>query len=183
VLNAEPNTTDGFVGPDGALDPASVAPAGMKAWRYQYDDAGELIGTSDARGCGQNFFYDGAGRITGEDYAPCEPHHAPYTSPGGAGTNQAALEVVYVYDNLSSIPGGAATGAPCAGGDTLGRMVAVLDRATVSLPAYDARGRTTCTSTRVSKPQELDASGVHAAADASIGDRYAPRWYSQTVEY
>ena len=183
VLNAEPNTTDGFAGPDGVLDPASVPPAGMKAWRYQYDDAGELIGTSDARGCGQNFFYDGAGRITGEDYAPCEPHHAPYTSPGAAGTTATALEVVYVYDSLSSIPGGAATGAPCAGGDTLGRMVAVLDRGTVSLPAYDARGRTTCTSTRVSKPKELDASGVHAAADASIGDRYAPRWYSQTVEY
>src|SRR5690606_6805374 len=104
VLNAEPNVTEGFVGPDGVLDPASTEPANMRAWRYLYNDAGDLIGTSDARGCGQNFFYDGAGRVTGEDYAPCEAHHAAYTNPSSGGA--AALEVVYVYDDLQSIPGG-----------------------------------------------------------------------------
>jgi hypothetical protein len=33
-----------------------IAATGLKAWRYAYNDAGDLIGTSDARGCGKNFF-------------------------------------------------------------------------------------------------------------------------------
>ena len=42
--------------------------------------SGDLIGTSDARGCGQNFYYDGTGRLIAEDYSPCEAHHAPYVT-------------------------------------------------------------------------------------------------------
>lgn len=33
------------------------------AWRYAYNDAGDLVGTSDARGCGVNYHYDAAGNL------------------------------------------------------------------------------------------------------------------------
>ena len=48
VQNAEPNTATGFTADPGAA-------GAMHAWRYAYDDAGQLVGgTSDARGCGKN---------------------------------------------------------------------------------------------------------------------------------
>ncbi|HMR08688.1 MAG TPA: hypothetical protein PKA88_23070, partial [Polyangiaceae bacterium] len=53
VLNVEPNTTKGFT------SNPSQDPSTLKAWRYVYNDAGDLVGTSDARGCGINFAYDG----------------------------------------------------------------------------------------------------------------------------
>jgi YD repeat-containing protein len=93
LLNVEPNTTVGF-----SPDPSTPAEA-MKAWRYAYDDAGDLVGTSDARGCGANYHYDAAGRLIAEDYSPCLPHHAPYSAPNlatGEGT-----EVSTKYDNAS----------------------------------------------------------------------------------
>src|SRR5690606_433989 len=49
VLNAEPNTSTGF-----SSDPATD-PSAIKAWRYAYNDAGDVVGTSDARGCGVNY--------------------------------------------------------------------------------------------------------------------------------
>jgi YD repeat-containing protein len=42
VKNIEPNTT-----------------TNEQSWTYAWDDAGRLVGTSDARGCGENLFYDG----------------------------------------------------------------------------------------------------------------------------
>jgi len=50
-------------------------------WRYVWDDAGRLVGTSDARGCGINFHYDGLGRLIGEDYSPCLASQPAYTPP------------------------------------------------------------------------------------------------------
>src|SRR5690606_9183088 len=85
--------------PDPAADSANI-----EAWRYQYSAFGDLIGTSDARGCGQNFFYDGAGRILGEDYAPCAPHHASYTAPSSP-TDATNLEVNYYYDSAERAGG------------------------------------------------------------------------------
>ena len=178
VLNAEPNTTDDF-----SADPSTPADA-MKAWRYQYNDAGDLIGTSDARQCGQNFYYDGAGRITGEDYVPCEPHHAAYSDPdvGGSGLDPDALEVVYVYDDVANVPGGVGSGATCAGGQSVGRAVAVLDRGSATLTQYDHRGRTTHTCLRVAKPQTRDANGK-LIEPTSLAARYAPRWYSRSTAF
>src|SRR5205807_509653 len=42
VLNIEPNTAK-------TTDTGAV-----KAWRYAYSDNGDVVGTSDARGCGMN---------------------------------------------------------------------------------------------------------------------------------
>lgn len=50
---------------------------------------GNLVGTADARGCAENLEYDGLGRVTGEDYSPCEPGQPVYTP---------ALEATYTYD-------------------------------------------------------------------------------------
>ncbi len=47
VENVDPHTSKNF-----STSPSSS----LKALRYAYDDAGELVGTSDARGCGINFF-------------------------------------------------------------------------------------------------------------------------------
>jgi YD repeat-containing protein len=72
VLNAEPNTSENF-----SPDPSSAA--GMRSWRYAYDDAGQLVGTSDARGCGKNLHYDRLGRLVAEDYSPCLNAHELYS--------------------------------------------------------------------------------------------------------
>ena len=91
VLNAEPNTSTGFANPDAA--------SGMHAWRYVYDAAGNLAGTSDARGCGKNVSYDALGRTLSEDYSPCLNAQAPYTAPtvGTAGYGD-GTEAFYLWD-------------------------------------------------------------------------------------
>ena len=74
VLNVEPNTTS-------ALTPSRRRSVRDPRWRYAYNDFGDLVGTSDARGCGVNFAYDGAGRLRVEDYSPCSADHATYVAP------------------------------------------------------------------------------------------------------
>ena len=70
VLNVEPNTsTMPFFGPI----------SDIRAWRYAYDDAGQLVGTSDARGCGKNIAYDGLGRPVAEDFSPCLSSQEDYS--------------------------------------------------------------------------------------------------------
>ncbi len=64
VYNSEPNTNGGGAG----------------AWIYAYNANGELVGTSDARGCGENIIHDTLGRVVGEDYSPCTPTQPAYTS-------------------------------------------------------------------------------------------------------
>ena len=82
VLNAEPNASTGF-SPDPATDPSAI-----KAWRYAYNDAGDVVGASDARGFGVNYHYDAAGRLLADDDSPCPEEHAAYSPPNvGAGTD------------------------------------------------------------------------------------------------
>lgn len=73
VVNAEPNTSQGF-------SPNPASDASLRAWRYAYDDAGHLVGTSDARGCGKNLVYDRLGRLAAEDYSPCLSSQEPYSA-------------------------------------------------------------------------------------------------------
>jgi YD repeat-containing protein len=51
---------------DGGISNANAT--ALRAWRYVYNDFGDLVGTSDARGCGINYSYDAAGRLLAEDY-------------------------------------------------------------------------------------------------------------------
>jgi RHS repeat-associated protein len=178
VLNVEPNTTKGF-----SADP-SADPSGIFGWRYAYDDAGDLVATSDARGCGTNYSYDTAGRLLAEDYSPCLRTHATYSAPdvvAGVG-----VEVLYRYDvedpETASIASDDASFA-CSSDSTTcacprnllsGRLSSVSDRGAKSLFCFDGRGRVIATARRVAKP------GV---ASESLSSRYAPHWYTQHASY
>ncbi len=87
TLNLEPNTS-GFETQTGETE----------AWRYAYDDTGQLVGTSDARGCGKNIAYDGAGRIVFEDYSPCLSSQTPYTPASDDGNGTEAFYTYYDAD-------------------------------------------------------------------------------------
>lgn len=167
VMNVEPNTSVGF-NPSPTTDPATI-----RAYRYAYDAAGKLVGTSDARGCGVNYFYDAAGRITAEDYSPCEPEHAPYT-PFDPETG-AGAEVQYRYDTpdpeTASVVDDAGTVFAPVTVNYLGRLASVADRGSKVIVRYDARGRTTGSAIRVARPRGTSGSSP-----------YAPRWYIQEID-
>ena len=103
-------------------------------WRYVYNAAGDLVGTSDARGCGANYAYDNVGRLISEDYSPCEDHHEPYVSDDP--------EVTYVYDE----PGSSGLNY------SIGRLVAVEDRGARTKTRYDIRGRVSEVKRSVNNP-------------------------------
>src|SRR5262249_55069764 len=154
VLNVDAHTSVGFT-TDLAQD-ATPGPAGLKAWRYAYDDAGDLVGTSDARGCGVNYHYDGAGRPIAEDYSPCLADHAPYSAPNFA--NHTGVEVYRQYDTVSSglaalveMPAGYARTSA----NLKGRLAMSYDRGAQQYVTYDARGRTTRVERRVASPNSV----------------------------
>jgi RHS repeat-associated protein len=165
VLNADPHTTKNF-NSNPATDPGS-----MKAWRYAYDDAGDLVGTSDARGCGINYVYDAGGRIQLEDYVPCDDSQQGYSGPDLATGN--GTEVRYQYDTPSaeetSIPG-----FPINPLLYKGRLVSIADRGSYSVDRYDGRGRVTGVAKRIAKPGE---------PSDTLSTRYAPRWYTQEISF
>ena len=141
---------------------------GVNGWRYLYDEAGDLVATSDPRECGVNFAYDRGGRLLSEDYSPCATYHEPYdTNP----------EVTYEYDDAPTEAAtafsdptstGYVAGQDCRNSNfTQGRLVAVTDRAQRSLTCYDGRGRTV----EVAK-QLVDPSGNLGA-----------RWYNRRAAY
>ncbi|MCA9598569.1 MAG: DUF2380 domain-containing protein [Myxococcales bacterium] len=168
VLNVEPNTSKNFT-TDTTVD-ATPQPNGLKAWRYAYNDQGDLVGTSDARGCGANFHYDAAGRLLAEDYSPCTSAHdayTPTTSPDG-------YETLYLYDKTpTTLAAGREPPPGFSAGAGKGRLVAAWDRASASWNSYDARGRVTDEATQVAQPSP----GV------GFANRYAPRWYTRSHEF
>jgi len=167
VLNVEPNTTKNF-NADPTTDPST-----MKGWRYAFDDAGDVVGTSDARGCGSNYTYDSGGRLVSEDYSPCSNSHALYSAPDFLA--ETGIEVLYRYDTVDADTTDAIA-AGCAIDSTLlrGRLVSVADRGAKTLSAFDGRGRRTCVARKLAKP------GVPSDALAS---RYAPSWYVVVAKF
>lgn len=137
--------------------------------RYAYNDAGWLVGTSDARGCGQNLHYDGAGRAIAVDLSPCRPGHATYSDPDlvtGDGT-----EAFATYDAPEPGVPAAEYGA---GVSLAGRLLSVQDRGAHTRYAYDVRGRTTRVGRRIVKP---------GPASDLLADRYAPHWFGASTTY
>jgi RHS repeat-associated protein len=183
VVNADPHASTGFT-----AMPSNGS--SLKTWRYAYNDAGDLVGTSDARGCGQNFHYDGAGRLYGEDYSPCTKEQTLYSAPsiGATPYNVASLpstnglEVLYQYD--TSV-GGPVAAPPTADGYTASnlkaRLVAVHDRAATTWFTYDLRGRSTGTWRKVS----VFGTNVNTAPSyaAAIGSRYTTKWFHKKQRY
>jgi RHS repeat-associated protein len=171
VLNVEPNTSTNFTSDPNA--PIST----FKAFRYAYDDAGDLVGFSDARGCGSNYFYDAGGRQVAEDRSPCLASQPLYTAPNlttGDGT-----EAFYRYDTpdpqSANVVDDAGVGLVVDASVLPGRLASVSGLGSKAVFRYDALGRTTGVGTRIAVP------GTPTAALAS---RYTPRWYVklQTVD-
>ncbi|HMA97768.1 MAG TPA: toxin TcdB middle/N-terminal domain-containing protein [Polyangiaceae bacterium] len=167
VLNVEPNT---------AVTTGSGASAVTKAWRYAYDDASRLVGTSDANGCGVNYHYEAGGRLIGSDYLPCKANHVSYSTPN-ASTGD-GFETFYRYD----APDPLATNITDAAGQTLtvespwlwGRLASVKTRGGFNVFAYDALGRTTGVARRIAKPGN---------ASPMVSERYTPRWYVKQATF
>ena len=175
ILNVDANTTVNFTTQVNASGTPSAS--GIKAWRYVYNNAGETVGTSDARGCGQNFFYDGVGRLIAEDFSPCESHHADWVQPNltpgtGYGTG---LEALYIYDSAGSRPAGTTpAGYNLTSSYLPGHLAAVYDRGQNSFLTYDARGRLTRVDKRVTVP---------GARTSDFSLNYAQDWYSRSFTF
>jgi RHS repeat-associated protein len=174
VLNAEPNTSYTQVIPPpfcNPFDPPSCVPEiKLRAWRYAYDDAGHVVGTSDARGCGKNVFYDRAGRLVAEDFSPCRSYHPDYTQPNltdGSGT-----ETFFLYDVPE--PGEPPQDFGPNPAFLMGNVAATSDLGAHTRFAWDARGRTVGIARQLAKP------GI---ADPSLLARYAPWWFRSATAY
>jgi RHS repeat-associated protein len=177
VLNVEPNTSVGFT-------PIVGNTAGLLAWRYAYNDNGDLVGTSDARGCGANFAYDAGGRILAEDYSPCLASQPPYSAPNlmtGDGT-----EAFYWYDTPDPTVGSVPPEDPDPSGNVdvqgcfvqaallPGRVASISDRASKTIMGYDGRGRTSCMAKKAAAP---------GTPSDTLASRYAKTWYAQTLTF
>jgi RHS repeat-associated protein len=161
VLNTEPNS----------------APNTTSGWRYAYNDSGALVGTSDARGCGANFFYDLGGRLLAEDRSPCLSSQPTYSAPNlstGDGT-----EAFYRYDAAdpdgSGVVDAAGTALPVDANQLWGRVASVASLGAKVIYAYDALGRQTGVGARVAKPAWPLLTALSA--------RYAPRWYVKLATF
>ncbi len=146
-----------------------------RTWRYLYNKVGDLVAVRDPRGCGQNFYYDLAGRILGEAYVGCaeaQTGELPSADVPAAsislGLTSGAVNVHtrYYYDVY---PTWAESMLPPGATGTLGRALAVQDTAQRSVMAYDARGNIVATSKQlavIEPPADLpgspslDASGL-----------------------
>nr|WP_256327749.1 RHS repeat-associated core domain-containing protein [Nitrosospira sp. Nl5] len=150
VLNMEPNTGNN--------------------WRYVWDGAGRLVGTSDARGCGVNLYYDGLGRVRGKDYSPCLPSHVAYTVPN-LGTG-AGLEAFYQYDTYETGQVSPEVGFNDNPNYALGNLVAVRDRGSHTRFNYDARDRVRRISRQIANPEGINSNSP-----------YAPHWFISRMDY
>jgi YD repeat-containing protein len=123
--------------------------AANRTWRYLFNDVGDLAAVRDPRGCGQNFYYDHAGRLIAEDYVWCSEATPPGDLPdtvlpvdaigmGVVGPTEQLVDVRFFFDDepdfdldvtLSTSP------------HWVGRMSGATDRAQRSVVVYDQRGQ------------------------------------------
>ncbi len=128
-------------------DNAAAAP-GERTWRYLFNRAGDIAAVRDPRGCGQDFFYDRAGRLIGERYVGCAEAMAAEeltdeeVPAGSVGLEPLdgglAVDVRSYYDVR---PAWAGTFGALPASHDIGRQVAVSDRGQRSLLAVDPRGQ------------------------------------------
>jgi RHS repeat-associated protein len=167
VLNVDPHATVGF-----NANPSTDQSA-LKTWRYAYNDSGDLVGTTDARGCGANYYYDNLGRLKAEEYSPCEASHADVTPLDPA--TGAGYDVVYEYDEPPATP--LFTPPASYTQDQLlvrGKLRAVHDRAASTLFKYDARGRMVQTFRKIARI---------GATQSAVATRYVDQWFQKDYEF
>lgn len=166
MLNQEPNTGNN--------------------WRYVWDDAGRLLGTSDARGCGVNYHYDGLSRLIGEDYSPCLISQPAYTPPNfetGKG-----FETFYRYDEYEADQVSPEPGFADEARWAIGNLVSVSDRGSHTRFNYDPRNRVRRIARQIAKPDGLDTESPYAShwftsrLDYDLGDRLTRRTTGADVE-
>jgi len=156
VRNVEPNT--------------STSTGGLLT--YMWDDSNRLVATSDARGCGENRFYDGVGRLLAEDYSPCRPGQPAYTKPDlttGDGT-----EAFFRYDTYEPGQLSSTSGFTDAAENAAGMMTASANRGAYTRFNYDPRGNLRLLSRRMAKPGE---------ATSSLGTRFSSHEFSVRSDY
>jgi len=144
-------------------------------WRYLWDTNSNLVGTSDPRGCGENFYYDAAKRMVAEDYSPCQANHTAY-SPivtfGGTPTGDNA-EVFYRYDSYESGQLAPESTFDDRSSYARRRLTAVEDRGSHTRFNYDARGHVRRVSRQMAK--QITA--------PLVADRYTTHWYDVLSSY
>jgi RHS repeat-associated protein len=168
VINVDPHTTA-----TASYTSTPTHVPGLMTWHYVYNDASDLVGTSDARGCGQNFVYDGAGRLKAEDYSPCLKEQASAVVNPDLITG-AGYEVFYEYDDDVSVAVTAPAEVDESAPTYKGRLRAVHDRAATTWFKYDSRGRA------VSMYRKVSYIG---APQATVAGRYVNHWYQKNFFY
>jgi RHS repeat-associated protein len=179
----EPNASTGFTATP--LVTGAAIPTTLKAWRYSYNLAGDLVATTDARGCGVNFHYDRAGRIRAEDFSPCTSEHfSVSTPPTVSQTAQYAglnTEAFYVYDSVPPLIAGGVQPPPSQAGTPAawrkGKLVAVFSRGSGEWLQHDGRGRVVRHSKKLVTGTGVTNQSVY------LHQRYATRWHERVFTY
>jgi RHS repeat-associated protein len=141
VASEDPDT-------DNRAEPALA----KRTWRYLFNPVGDLVAVRDPRGCGQNFYYDLAGRLIGEAYAGCaeaqagELPSAELDAESDVPTGSVALGLttaptsVHVRYSFDAYPAWAEPLVPSGLAGVLAKPTAVSDRGQRSAVGYDERG-------------------------------------------
>jgi RHS repeat-associated protein len=182
-----------------SLDPDADARSGsatVRHWRYLFSRTGDLVAVRDPRGCGQNFYYDWAGRLLAEDYVGCGeaqasgqdgeplPAHAMSLEPLTSPTTQ-DVDVSYVFDAEPAWDG--MTAAP-SGTHLRGRLTGTSDRGQRSAVDYDSRGRLVWSARQMGLvPTAAAIDATLSGAEPAVDDDDAPtggmRVYDETHVY
>jgi RHS repeat-associated protein len=176
---------------DPDTDDRAQSSAARRSWRYLFNGVGDLVAVRDPRGCGQNFYYDLAGRLVGEAYVGCaEAQLGEVASsdvpPGSVGmgrtTSSTPVHARYVFDGF---PAWAKGLVPTSAAAVLGRATGGEDRAQRSIVAYDARGNVTFAARQVaviSEPRPLTDSTTSDGRPASDAAGESPNLASVSYD-
>jgi RHS repeat-associated protein len=176
------------------------AAVGARTWRYLFNPVGDLAAVRDPRGCGQNFFYDRAGRLIGEDYIGCATESQvqgdtpdediPAGSVGlGDVASPTAVDARYFFDGdppWESAFGATVPARPVTT-QAAGRLTGTSNRAERSVVSYDERGRVTWTGRQIALIPDYTFSATTLADPPSVvtGESITPstRVFDETHTY
>jgi len=141
-----------------------------RTWRYLFNPVGDLAAVRDPRGCGQNFYYDMAGRLIGEAYVSCEEAQAGELASADVPAGSVGLGRISVAARVhtrSTFDRYVGDWVNYDGTDAVrGRLTTVEDRGQRATFSYDARGQVTSVSKQIAViahenelRSELDGSG------------------------